>query len=548
MRWYVNESRQVVDLATVVTGGKATTDVYTIREDRPWSMELWRRTGAPVGPTDLTAAQLEAGAAGTLPAAPVLAVVNPPTPPVSSKAPGALNTNLPTPCWVIHRGGGSGTANAGSGAGPFPEETIEAFRACAGLNIPGMVLNPHWKILADGTLASIHDSTMDRVTTGTGSVYNQTAATWATATIDAGAWWAAPWGNLKTITADQLLREFGGRINIAAEISGAGSGAAATALIQRYGLTDCVWLASFDTNELAAPRDAGIMTQYAPATGEAAATILARNVWAPGMPKHVGIDAAQSDAYIQSLVAAGLKVTLFALTRRVERDRALALGAIGIVSDDPYYESRDVAITKTADTLAAGTWPHGLQAADQSHGRGKLNNGGLQLNYATGTQFVIPGWLCPVGAPSAFTWDFDQVWDAVPTDTTRWAGCHVGATDDQATSGSVGQGQGIVDGYQMFLRANGQFSVVKCARTGQTAATLLNNVATGVPAIVAGTTVHWKVQVTATTIVTTFTVGGTSYGPFTATDSTYRGGYLHIGKTSQTGQTVLVTYKALAIS
>jgi glycerophosphoryl diester phosphodiesterase len=443
----------------------------------------------------------------------------------TSKAPAALNANLPIPSWVLHRGGGSSTANAGAGAGPYPEETMEAFRASAGLNIPGTVVNPHWKILADGTLASIHDSTLDRVTTGTGSIYTQTAATWMLTTIDAGAWWAAPWGNLKTTTADDVLREFGGKVNIGAEISGTGSGAAATALIQRYGLTDCVWLASFDINELAAPRDAGIMTQYLPAAegtaGTDAASILARNAWAPGLPKHVGVDIASSDAYITSLVAAGLKVSLYSLTRRIERDRALRLGAISIVSDDPYYQSRDVAITKTADTLAAGTWPHGLQAADQSHGRGKLLNGGLQLDFATGTQWVVPGWLCPVGAPTAYTLDFDQVWDAVPTDTTRWAGCHV---------------------------ANGQFSVVRLAKTGQTGTNVLNNVATGVPVITNGTTVHWRVAVTATAISTTFTVGGTAYGPFTATDATYRGGYLHIGKTSQTGQTVLVTYKALAIT
>jgi tryptophan synthase beta subunit len=61
--------------------------------------------------------------------------------------------------------------------------------------------------------------------------------------------------------------------------------------------------------------------------------------------------------------------------------------------------------------------------------------------------------------------------------------------------------------------------------------------------ITAGQVATLSVQVTPTTIVVTPTVNGTGYGPFTFTDSTYRGGYFHIGKASGTATKLVVTHK-----
>lgn len=60
------------------------------------------------------------------------------------------------------------------GAGPWPENSLAAFRHCAALGVDAVELDIH--MTADGRLAVIHDPTLDRLTDGRGPVAGTTAA------------------------------------------------------------------------------------------------------------------------------------------------------------------------------------------------------------------------------------------------------------------------------------------------------------------------------------------------------------------------------------
>src|SRR5690606_13875294 len=58
----------------------------------------------------------------------------------------------------------------------YPEETEDAYSACFSSGVP--VMEGDVLALGDGTLALIHDETVDRTTDGTGNVSDFTVPTW----------------------------------------------------------------------------------------------------------------------------------------------------------------------------------------------------------------------------------------------------------------------------------------------------------------------------------------------------------------------------------
>jgi len=77
---------------------------------------------------------------------------------------GMATPRIPPYVVCAHRGG----------AGPWPENSLAAFRHCAALGVDAVELDIH--MTADGRLAVIHDATLDRLTDGRGAVAETTAA------------------------------------------------------------------------------------------------------------------------------------------------------------------------------------------------------------------------------------------------------------------------------------------------------------------------------------------------------------------------------------
>ncbi|MHA1569201.1 MAG: glycerophosphodiester phosphodiesterase [Alphaproteobacteria bacterium] len=77
---------------------------------------------------------------------------------------GARPPRVPPYAVCAHRGG----------AGPWPENSLAAFRHCADIGVEAVELDIH--MTADGRLAVLHDPALDRATTGRGPVAAKAAA------------------------------------------------------------------------------------------------------------------------------------------------------------------------------------------------------------------------------------------------------------------------------------------------------------------------------------------------------------------------------------
>lgn len=485
-----------------------------------------------------------------------------------------LVANRGTTTHAAHRGGGS----AGPGGyyrGPYPEETLQAFEACIAAGT--VWLNPHVSMLSDGALVLMHDATPDRTTNATGAVNvaNYTTAAWKRLLItpqNATLWpgYGVDWGEIHPPFFLDYLDRFGEKSIHLIECTSRGSqaaGAVATAVIaalQSRRVQTTVILSSFTAAELTPVATAGLESMYlAPDYGtsnytSANITTAMAAGWASGKPKHVGINALPSGAtqaqmvtYIGTLTAAGFTVWAYSMVRRYEVAWLLAAGVAGFIHDEPVYAASTAKVhAGTVDPLSLGVWPHGLLHADQSRGRGSLLNGGFQLDYtgASGAQICCYGGFSPPASLTAYTLQADFVWDTLDSDTSRYPQIVLCCPDDRATSAIVGTGNGLVDGYQILLRQAG--NGLGFAQFNNTAQTITNNTtvaSTGLPpAATAGTVTTFRIQVTSTTLVITLIQASTTYGPWTVTNSTYRGGYFHFGKNASSGTKLVGTWKNIS--
>ena len=142
-----------------------------------------------------------------------------------------------------------------------PENTLEGVREAARRGVGWVEVDA--KLTSDEVVILMHDDTLDRTTTGRGSVASAGRA--LIATLDAGAWFGPDWRGAGVPTlADALvlLAELGLQANI--EIKSCPGRDAETArgvveVIRRDWSADRPWplLSSFSSLSLAAARDAG---------------------------------------------------------------------------------------------------------------------------------------------------------------------------------------------------------------------------------------------------------------------------------------------------
>lgn len=481
------------------------------------------------------------------------------------------------PFYSAHRSGGS-PQGGGYYQGPYPEETIQGYRATVAAG--AYCLNTHVRMLADGALVLMHDSTPDRTTNATGSVpvadYMTTSWRQINVTPQNTTLWPSygvNWGTIYPPFWEEFLDEFGGKVLIVAEaISGAWQatgtvGAALTRSVLEHGLADCVIISSFAAGELTVPAAAGIQTMYfPPAYGVSGylpadiATAMASG-WGAGLPHNVGINAfastkANIQAYVPTLTAGPYDYTVWGWTlcRRSDVAWLQAAGVTGFFTDEPIYNAATGPVNPSGKdptsipSPAPAVWPHGTLPADLNEGRGNINNGGVQLDYTvtnSSQQWVCYGSLCPIAnAASTYTISDTITYSTLDTDTSRWAGLYICCPDDSVTSGIIGTGTGLVNGYTIILRITGQLAVFR-NNGGATQTQSQVGSSQSTQAISAGQSAVLSVQVTSSQIIITPTVNGTGYGPFTFSDSTYRGGYFHIGKAWGSSTKLIATHKSV---
>lgn len=334
------------------------------------------------------------------------------------------------------------------------------------------------------------------------------------------------------------------------------------AAINAAGMQKRVNVQSFHASRLFAARAAGMSVCLLQSAGTnlgtgvtgANAILTSINGAAPEM---VGFNPTNGpgtdDAWLQTLINAGVLIQLYTLDRRksiddaVARVKALGGKVIFVASDNPGYAAKLIA-PRTTDrfaeisALASGN-EHGLitSAKSSSHPRIVSN----KFSYpSSNAQWALLGAFARDSMPTAIR--FKVTWDALDTTTSRWIGIGFGCPDDRSfhdgnsSSGSDSNGvqTGMV-GYMAFARQSGGINLGKHTADPQ-AYTALAAEATGSPAITAAGAVEtYEVGINGTG-QPYFTRIGTDGVARTITstnaDTQFRGGYWHVGKFGSAGQ------------
>ena len=240
--------------------------------------------------------------------------------------------------WGAHRGG----------ALEPPDGTLAAARAA--LAAPGVpVLDLDVRLLSDGTPVLMHDPTVDRTTTGTGSVSAWTASRWAGLRTDPQSWFGPGWPAEPPPTLAALLDLVGDRKVLLLELKQAAALAPVEQLLRSRGLTESVILQSNSPTVVRAIADRHLHAQLWRSRAQLAADL--NGVWRDSGAEQVEVDPSSDPADLARLLDAGLPVWAYATNTRADVP-ARALGVTGFISDDPAYASGDSAAFPARPTRA----------------------------------------------------------------------------------------------------------------------------------------------------------------------------------------------------
>ncbi len=182
-----------------------------------------------------------------------------------------------------------------------PEESLDSYRGSVAAGALCVEVDCH--MLSDGTVAVMHDSTVDRTTTSSGPVAGYNATTWKQLVMEGGA-------GINPPLLDEILSEFGGDLPLIIEAKSSGSGAAIVDRLKFYNVAPAsVLINSFISDELIAALRDGYPTCINLGTyggTPTLATLVARGYqWASVN--------ATTTAWMDSLRAAGIKVVVYTL-------------------------------------------------------------------------------------------------------------------------------------------------------------------------------------------------------------------------------------------
>lgn len=347
--------------------------------------------------------------------------------------PGAATVDALTfPLVVAHRGG----------ANLFPENTLAAYEGAVALGCR-VVEAGDLQLTADGVLVAMHDTTVDRTTTGRGNVSAFTLAGLRALRVDASAWFGGGWADQPVPTFAEILDRLGGSAVLVPESKGVGTATtcAIVEAVRARGLQDSVVVQSFRLDEIALVAAAGIAPLFLMHSGREAPppAIAAAGARFVGLDK----DAPDLPGVVAALKDAGLRVLAFTVDTQCEHDRVLAAGCDGVFTNEPLYVSgRHAYRTTRAPWPAGGTFGSGMLVypgvgplsarRGVPAGRGGFVGAPGAWRWALDRSPYLAGPLCPVAAAAAsYTVTVRLVYDRPAADPTRWGGLYFGvATDD----------------------------------------------------------------------------------------------------------------------
>lgn len=421
---------------------------------------------------------------------------------VATKLPLAADVaNLPAIVYDAHRGG----------AGESPENTTQAYRG----SMPWVdVIDVDTQALGDGTPVVLHDATVDRTTKSAGNVSLYNSAQWEAIRSDPSTWFGAAYPDVALPTVERILDEFGGQRVLTVEAKNAASVPVLAAMIKARKLENSVFINTNTPSVAQTIKSLGILAHLWRSAAQMATDV--PSTWASYVDL-LDIDIAATDAQISTAVNSGIpRVWAHTLVRRAERDRALALGCKGIITDYPAYVSGKVT-RRTSSSFGTGFWGAGYVPSGAARpvldASGRIPLPPPASASAADAQVILAGELG--GAPATGT--FDVKFSASVAGSTGWSllSFHLGADDDA----TVLSGADIRhNGYTAQISNNSSIRIYRDDKAANTS-TQLANTATGAT-LAANTVYTLRLVVTATQL--TLSVPEVSGLTTTVTDNTYR--------------------------
>jgi glycerophosphoryl diester phosphodiesterase len=414
----------------------------------------------------------------------------------------------------------------------YPEETFEAAVACQAAGLK--TLEHDCWLLTDNSLGLMHDSTVDRVTTSTGNVQALDSPGFKALQIDANSWHGTNFGNaLVPPLYSELLALYAKRMLFFSEAKSTGNTGQkmVDALVAAGVPVDMAHINSFSLSQLTPAKTAGYTVSFNANTGDSTEIAAAQ---AAGVTI-VGLNAQNhNDTIVGNWIAAGFSVIMAGANRRSDRDHYVSLGVRTFYADDPAYLIATGPMA-TQDNFASGRWMNGMLSpatADSyiftDNSRGSFQSPKYWGFQNTNTESVLMGWACPIkgnNAANNFTIAFNFTFDSVlSTDDTRWGAVMIAdaAKTDKAFDPNTGSSQ---NGYHFLFRRNGSIQIF---RYDNGTATLLQTT-TG-STLTFGTAYAYQIVVTPTSLTLNALNGdGSVNRTVTSADTTYRGGYFHLG-------------------
>jgi hypothetical protein len=463
--------------------------------------------------------------------------------------------------WAAERGPLYVGGHRGSGD-VYPEHSMPAYQATFDAGAQFMEVSVVQS--SDGILYCNHDSTFNRMQSpATGNVNAQTGA-YIDANIAVNAsWLGSYWSTNKPAMPkfEDVLRTFGGRIILACEAKDNNAYPEMIRLIENYGLKDSVLIkCHYASTRISTAKTAGYrIFVYFGAESEITSPNIATVAAACDnkdyfvIPTYGATQATLvSDGNVSACVAnsSSIPVWCYYTHRRADRDHMAGLGVVGFVAAEYAYLAKDQAATD-APAWTDGKIPAGdivLDPTTATYAVTWPGDGTVVFPALSAKHYMLVGEVCPVPAVArdttgaTYSIEYDVAFSTLPaSDNTLHADIAFGHADDfyyefQSAANKTA-------GYHFIWRANGQFGLYTHIAGSSTGTALVTGTGS---AAVAGTYVHVKIDVTPSGITCTLTDGGGAH-VITSADTTYRGGYIHIGQNA-TDSTAVVKFKNLTVA
>lgn len=237
--------------------------------------------------------------------------------------PGPLTVDaLPRVTYVAHRGG----------AREVPENSMSGLMAAYGRGT-AQVLDFDTRVLRDGSPVVMHDATLNRTTFLGGEVRGLDLAEWRGVRLRPGASLPGSWRAERPPTVAEVLDRFGGRIVLMLEAKDPRGLDRLAALIRARGLLRSVFVNSNDPAVALHAHRLGLLAQLWRSARQLRDDRPER--WRSFVDL-LDVDVAAADADLTRAVRSGIRrVWAHTVLTPAQRDRALALGCDGIITDAP---------------------------------------------------------------------------------------------------------------------------------------------------------------------------------------------------------------------